>query len=63
MTMRYSHLSPEHLREAVITLEKTLNSISNGHSMGTEKEKGLAHFANPLIPLASPTGFEPVLPA
>ena len=24
MTMRYSHLSPEHLREAVTTLERTL---------------------------------------
>jgi integrase len=35
MTMRYSHLSPEHLREAVTTLEKRLNSISNGHSVVT----------------------------
>jgi integrase len=25
MTMRYSHLSPEHLREAVQNLEKSLN--------------------------------------
>ena len=37
MTLRYSHLSLEHLREAVITLEKSLNSISNGHSVGTEE--------------------------
>jgi integrase len=35
MTMRYSHLSPEHLREAVNTLEKSLNSISNRHSVVT----------------------------
>lgn len=35
MTMRYSHLSPEHLREAVSTLEKSLISISDGHSVGT----------------------------
>jgi hypothetical protein len=26
MTMRYSHLSPEHMREAVSVLEKSLNS-------------------------------------
>lgn len=35
MTMRYSHLSPEHLREAVTTLDKTLSSNSNGHYLGT----------------------------
>ena len=35
MTMRYSHLSPEHLREAVSILDKSLNSISNGHYSGT----------------------------
>ena len=35
MTMRYSHLSPEHLREAVSILDKSLNSISNGHSVVT----------------------------
>jgi hypothetical protein len=29
MTMRYSHLSPEHLKEAVSTLDKSLNSVSN----------------------------------
>jgi len=29
MTMRYSHLSPEHLREAVLTLEKTLIPLNN----------------------------------
>jgi integrase len=30
MTMRYSHLSPEHLREAVSTLDKGLNkSVHN----------------------------------
>jgi hypothetical protein len=38
MAMRYSHLSPEHLRDAVTTLEKTLNLISNGHSVGTGKK-------------------------
>jgi len=37
MTMRYSHLSPEHLREAVTTLDKTLNSISDGHYLDTGK--------------------------
>jgi site-specific recombinase XerD len=26
MTMRYSHLSPEHLKEAVSTLERTLTT-------------------------------------
>ena len=35
MTMRYSHLSPEHLREAVLKLDKSLNSIPNGHSVVT----------------------------
>jgi site-specific recombinase XerD len=35
MTMRYSHLSPEHLREAVATLEKSLNLISNSHPVVT----------------------------
>jgi hypothetical protein len=35
MTMRYSHLSPEHLREAVTTLDKTLKSISDSHRVGT----------------------------
>jgi len=34
MTMRYSHLSPEHLKEAVSKLDKALNSIPNGHSVG-----------------------------
>jgi integrase len=63
MTMRYSHLSPEHLKEAVTTLEKSLNWISNGHSVGTGQKERLAQIANPLKPLASPTGFEPVLPA
>jgi site-specific recombinase XerD len=33
MTMRYSHLSPEHLKEAFNVLEKSLNLVSNGHSM------------------------------
>jgi len=37
MTMRYSHLSPEHLREAVTTLDKTLASISDGHYLDTGK--------------------------
>ena len=63
MTMRYSHLSPEHLRDAVSTLEKRLNSNSNGHSLDTQKEKGLAHSANPSIPLVVPTGIEPVFSA
>ena len=40
MTMRYSHLSPEHLKEAVANLEKSLNSVSNGHSVVTEKKEG-----------------------
>jgi len=35
MTMRYSHLSPENLREAVLKLDKSLNSIPNGHSVVT----------------------------
>jgi hypothetical protein len=29
MTMRYSHLSPEHLREAVQNLEKSLRPTDN----------------------------------
>ena len=29
MTMRYSHLSPEHLREAVSRLDRSLNPVSN----------------------------------
>jgi site-specific recombinase XerD len=32
MTMRYSHLSPEHLKDAVATLEKSLNWISDRNS-------------------------------
>jgi CheY-like chemotaxis protein len=48
--------------DGALALDKSLNSISNGHSMLTEK-KGLALCANPLNSLASPTGFEPVLPA
>jgi hypothetical protein len=42
---------------------KSLNLNPNGHPVRTEKEKELALPANPLFPLASPTGFEPVLPA
>ena len=38
MTMRYSHLSPEHLRDAVLKLDKTLNWISNGHYLVTEQK-------------------------
>ena len=41
MTMRYSHLSPEHLKEAVDILEKSLNSVSNGHSVDTMKKEGV----------------------
>jgi integrase len=63
MTMRYSHLSPEHLRDAVSTLEKRLNSIPNGHPVVTEKEKGLPRSANPPIYLVVPTGIEPVFSA
>ena len=37
MTMRYSHLSPEHLKDAVAGLENTLKSISSSHSVGTER--------------------------
>lgn len=43
MTMRYSHLSPEHLRDAVHTLEESLNMNPNGHSVGTEEEQGASH--------------------
>jgi len=39
MTIRYSHLSPEYLKEAVTSLEKSLNSISNGHSVGTGENR------------------------
>ncbi|MGD0656653.1 MAG: site-specific integrase [Syntrophorhabdales bacterium] len=35
MTLRYSHLSPEHLKEAVDTLDKTLNSIPSSHYLDT----------------------------
>ena len=63
MTIRYSHLSPEHLREAVNTLEKSLKQNSNGHSVGTGKDKEKIEADNSLKGLASPTGFEPVLPA
>jgi len=34
MTMRYSHLSPEHLKEAVSKLDKTLSSMLDGHLYG-----------------------------
>lgn len=36
MTMRYSHLSPEHLQDAVNKLDRTLNLNSNGHYMVTK---------------------------
>jgi hypothetical protein len=49
--------------DGVPALDKSLNSNRNRHPMGTEKEKGLALRATPLFSLASPTGFEPVLPA
>lgn len=35
MTLRYSHLSPEHLMEAVTNLDKTLKSGSDSHYLGT----------------------------
>lgn len=41
MTLRYSHLSPEHLQEAVNGLDKILQQNSNSHYLGTEKEKDL----------------------
>jgi|WetSurSiteA1Bulk_404760.scaffolds.fasta_scaffold315047_1 hypothetical protein len=41
MTMRYSHLIPGHLKKAVTTLEKRLNSISKGYSMDIEKKEGV----------------------
>lgn len=41
MTLRYSHLSPEHLQEAVTGLDKALHQNSNSHYLGTETEKGL----------------------
>jgi integrase len=41
MTLRYSHLSPEHLQEAVTGLDKVLQPNSNSHYLGTEKEKDL----------------------
>jgi len=38
MTIRYSHLSPEHLKDAVSILGKDLNLVSNGHYMDTGEE-------------------------
>jgi integrase len=35
MTLRYSHLSPGHLQDAVTTLDKTLKLNSDGHYLGT----------------------------
>ncbi len=35
MTMRYAHLSPEHKRKAVDTLDKVLRSNQVGHNLVT----------------------------
>jgi integrase len=45
MTERYSHLSQEHLQEAVQELENSLNLIPNGHYLDTKKKKRLDHTA------------------
>ena len=37
MTMRYTHLCPAHLKEAVTALDRSLSPISNGHSVGTRE--------------------------
>jgi integrase len=41
MTLRYSHLSPAHLLEAVTNLDKTLNSISDSHHLVTGENRGI----------------------
>ena len=43
MTMRHTHLSPDHLKEAVTTLDSSLKPISNGHSVGTGQSQGVSH--------------------
>ncbi len=60
MTMRYGHLSPEHLREAVNTLGKSLTQNSNGRSVGAGEGEAKREIDNPLKNLASPRGFEPL---
>ena len=56
----YAHLSPEGNKEAVDRLDDT----ATGRNPDVpKKEKELTQNANSLKLLASPTGFEPVLPA
>ena len=44
MTERYSHLSPEYLKETVQNLEKSINLISNGHYLDTKEEKTMSTY-------------------
>ena len=56
----YGHLAPEGNKEAVDRLDDT---ATGRNPDATQKEKELTQNANSLRLLASPTGFEPVLPA
>jgi len=74
MTLRYSHLSDESLRTAVAQVEgmdlddpksseRKLEQQVEGTQKAPGKKERLRPAANPSKSLASPTGFEPVLPA
>ena len=56
----YGHLAPEGNKEAVDRLD---DAAPMGTLWAPKKEKELTQNANSLKLLASPTGFEPVLPA
>ena len=56
----YAHLAPEGNKEAVDRLDDT---ATGRNTDAPKKEKELTQNANSLRLLASPTGFEPVLPA
>jgi integrase len=56
----YAHLAPEANKKAVVRLDDT---ATGRNPDAPKKEKELTQNANSLKLLASPTGFEPVLPA
>jgi hypothetical protein len=59
MTQRYAHLKVEHLRKVLESLD--IDAV--GTKLGTVKKRGHEKTRNPLNLLASPRGFEPLLPA
>ncbi len=60
-TTRYAHLLPDDLNETFKAIENKGTASNLSQIYHTEKkEKGIA-IATPLIFMASPTGFEPVL--